>query len=463
MLWLLESSLKPRPDMITSSEGYAQRLAELLKQPTPRLDHRELEAFVQTFLSRRETFLCLVKDHGSPLYALDREALIAQGRHFLSAFRDCHSEIQPYYAVKSNNHPEIARTLVGLGYGLDVSSGLELEMALECGATAIMFSGPGKLDDELELAVKHRACVTILLDSFAELERVERRAAECDATIRAGVRLTTLESGIWRKFGVPLDDLTRFFEAADHCKHVHLCGLQFHISWNLNPENQVRFISRLGTTMRGFDKKHLSAVEFLDVGGGYWPTEGEWLQPAATTAGILRKAAGDSPGDPSDHFKCAAVPIEEFGARLRHAIEEHLPPDLNFTLCCEPGRWLCHEAMHLLVTVADRKAPDLVITDAGTNAVGWERFETDFFPIINLTRPSTEEHECLVAGSLCTPHDLWGYTYFGEDIQPGDRLLVPNQGAYTYSLRQHFIKPLPPVVVMDRTRQSARSSGSQGR
>jgi diaminopimelate decarboxylase len=49
-------------------------------------------------------------------------------------------------------------------------------------------------------------------------------------------------------------------------------------------------------------------------------------------------------------------------------------------------------------------------------------------------------------GSLCTPHDLWGYGYWGEDIQPGDTLLIPNQGAYTYSLRQEFIKAVPQVV-----------------
>jgi diaminopimelate decarboxylase len=51
-----------------------------------------------------------------------------------------------------------------------------------------------------------------------------------------------------------------------------------------------------------------------------------------------------------------------------------------------------------------------------------------------------------VLGSLCTPHDVWGYGYFGEDIQIGDVLLIPCQGAYTYSLRQHFIKPIPKVV-----------------
>jgi len=100
------------------------------------------------------------------------------------------------------------------------------------------------------------------------------------------------------------------------------------------------------------------------------------------------------------------------------------------------------------MTVIDKKAPDLVITDAGTNAVGWERFESDYFPVLNLTRPSLKETPCNILGSLCTPHDVWGYAYWGEGIEPGDVLMIPAQGAYTYSLRQHFIKPLPQVATM---------------
>ena len=104
--------------------------------------------------------------------------------------------------------------------------------------------------------------------------------------------------------------------------------------------------------------------------------------------------------------------------------------------------------MHLLLTVIDRKTEDLVITDGGTNAVGWERFEHDYFPVLNLSRPALRENACAIMGSLCTPHDVWGYAYWGARIEPGDILLIPNQGAYTYSLRQHFIKALPKVVYL---------------
>ena len=117
-------------------------------------------------------------------------------------------------------------------------------------------------------------------------------------------------------------------------------------------------------------------------------------------------------------------------------------------IALEPGRWVCNDAVHLLMTVVDKKNGDIVITDAGTNAVGWERFEGDYFPVLNLTRPGPNENSCLILGSLCTPHDIWGAAYFGSGIEPGDVLMIPTQGAYTYSLRQDFIKPIPHVVAL---------------
>ena len=95
--------------------------------------------------------------------------------------------------------------------------------------------------------------------------------------------------------------------------------------------------------------------------------------------------------------------------------------------------------------MVDRKAPDLAILDGGINLVGWDRFETDYAPVLNLTRPSRTERPCRLLGSLCTPQDVFGFSSFGEDLLPGDVLLIPSQGAYTFSLAQEFIKPLPPV------------------
>lgn len=421
-------------------------LSRVLSEPVPELSTDALRDFVAPYLGNSRFYLNAVQSHGSPLYLLDTAVLRAKAARLKAAFKPVFSSVEYYYALKSNNHPDVARTLLTCGFGLDVSSGLELQAALDLGAREIVFSGPGKVDHELLLAAAHADKVVILMDSPGELERLAVVASRLKQTVRCGVRLTVNPNGLWRKFGIPLDALADFFGAAAQYPCIRLTGLQFHTSWNLSPRHQTAFIETLGKTIDKLPLSYKRAIEFVDIGGGYWPEEGEWLHPDATPAGRVREALGYPPGYPTPHHCLPAVPIETFAEQLGAAVRQHLFSVIPCRICIEPGRWLSHEAMHLLVTVVDKKAPDLVITDAGTNAVGWERFESDYFPVLNLTRPALSEHPCHILGSLCTPHDVWGYFYFGAAIETGDILMIPTQGAYTYSLRQNFIKPLPKVL-----------------
>jgi diaminopimelate decarboxylase len=415
------------------------------KGSSPLLAPERLQTFVSYYFERRDTYLQVLAKHPGPLYLQESSVLRARARRMRNAFQNRLPEVAFYFAVKSNNHPHVAGILIDEGFGLDVSSGLELEMALNLGAQDIVFSGPGKTTEELRLAIAHADRVVILMDSFGELARLAPLAAAMDSTVRCGVRLTVNPNGLWRKFGIPLQDLPAFLDAALQHSHVNLKGLQFHTSWNLSPKSQSTFIITLGEALADLPEAARTSIEFIDIGGGYWPEQGEWLQAAGTPEGKQREAFGQSAGEESTHFHLPATPIEMFAETLSAVIKTHLLSTVACRICLEPGRWICNDAVQLLMSVVDKKAPDLVVTDAGTNTVGWERFETDYFPVLNLTRPSLKEKSCHILGSLCTPHDVWGYTYFGTDIQPGDILMIPTQGAYTYSLRQTFIKPLPSV------------------
>lgn len=429
---------------------YIARAQEILDTKTPELPKEQLKRHVASYMDRRKEFTGLAEQHGSPLYVLEPAVLRDRARAFVSAFAAELPDVSVFYAVKSNSFPLVLRTLVEEGLGLDVSSGLELQIALECGAKEIVFSGPGKTDDELRLALDHADRVIVLMDSPGEMARLERLAAGCRTTIRTGLRLTTNPRGLWRKFGVPLTDLARMLRDAIQCSYVKFSGLQFHTSWNLIPASQSRFIRDLGQTLRDLPGQTRSAIQFIDIGGGYWPPQGEWLRAKGTSAGALRQMLLPDACKVDTHYRLSAMPIEKFASEIGKAIREHLPEELSCKICMEPGRWLCNDAMHLLMTVVDRKADDLVITDAGTNAIGWEQFETNYAPVINMTRQSLKEQRCDILGCLCTPHDVWGCAYWGKDIQPGDILLIPTQGAYTYSLRQEFIKPIPAVVTLDK-------------
>lgn len=434
------------------SDHIIEKVKNVLNAPTPLMDGQTLRAFVERFLNDRQRYIEIDRTFSTPLYVFEEEALVARAREFRQAFESVLPDVKPYYAIKSNYHAYLIQSLTLEGFGMDVSSGFELDLALRGGSPDIIFSGPAKMPDELRLACQNSDRVTVLMDSFGEVDRLQSAAAASGVVMRAGVRLTVEEKGLWRKFGISLDELEAFVAKVQQAPNIDWCGLEFHTSWNLNPSKQTTFLARIGRTLAGLDPQVLRKIRFLDIGGGYWPKEGEWLQPSATDDGKIIQTVEPKLTEGLDHRYLPAMPIDLFAREVAASIREHIFKYVDCRIIMEPGRWICHPSMHILLKVVDQKTPEIVITDGATNAAGWDRYETDYFPVINLSRPSLKEKECLICGSLCTPHDLWGYAYFGESIAPGDLLLVPTQGAYTYSLRQHFIKPLPPTVILRHDR-----------
>lgn len=415
---------------------------------TPLLSAKELRAYVEHYFNLSESYRNAITTHPSPLYILDTSILKERADRFRKAFSDLLPDVAFYYPVKSNNHPDVARTLLDSGFGLDVSSGLELQTAIDSGARDIIFSGPGKTKGELRLAVSHNDRVTVLIDSFGELARLQEIASAEDRPMRTGVRLSASRKSLWRKFGIAPEELPLFWEDTRKCSHIQFRGIHFHASWNRTPDIQCEFISLLGGLLSRLPNLCRERLEFIDIGGGFWPSQGDWLQAAGTREGKIKVSMGLDPGPAKVHYRMPSTTIERFAKELSRSIRRHIFPHVSARICFEPGRWICNDAMHVIMTVVDKKADDLVITDAGTNAIGWERFEIDYCPVLNLTRPSLRERQCNIMGSLCTPRDIWSYTYWGDDIREGDILMMPDQGAYTFSLRQHFIKPIPDVITL---------------
>lgn len=439
--------------------GLLNKAAGILRSRTALLNQDKIDELVRAVLAKREAYLNTVREHGSPLYLIEPEIIKARAREFVETFRKYIPRTEPFYALKSNNHPVMIETLTSSGFGIDVSSGWELDQALKHGAAKMIFSGPGKTDRELTKAVANHDKLIILMDSPGELERLAKITSESKTRIKAGIRVTTNEEGLWRKFGVPLRDLPKIFAAVEKLEFIDLCGIQFHTSWNLGPDAQCRFIEKLGDAIGTLSPARRARVEFIDIGGGYWPPQGEWVLPLGTPEGKLRQTILDRIETPLSHYYYPARPLEEFARAIGETLKKHIfALTGEIRVFAEPGRWISNDSMHIALTVIDRKHKDMVVTDGGNNIIGWERFETDYAPVINLSRPDTNERQCYIFGSLCTPHDIWGYSYHGKDIQPGDILMIPNQGAYTWSLRQRFIKPLPEAVV--HRQQSLESSVS---
>ena len=425
----------------------------ILKNREKPLPPEMLQSYVRSMLEKREILLESANTFGTPQYLFDEPALAQSLSRFHDAFSRRLERFRLFYAVKSNSFPGLCKVVSDAGHGLDVSSAVELSMALKTGCTSIVFSGPGKTDDEIRFALSHREKVTFLMDSVNELERVSRLAMEESASqgaVKAGIRIRGKHHGLWNKFGIPLEDLENLFKKACSSPAVHLQGLQFHTSWNRDPQAQVEMIRAVGACLKQkLSENDRAQLRFLDIGGGYWPERGEWLNPQNTLWGKLLVLFDPDHAFKNRHYYLKAKPLEVFSAEVSRAISLQGKPLSELEIWMEPGRWLSTPAMHILLKVVERKDGGMVITDGGINLLGWERPLTEFIPVINLSRPSLNEIPARVFGSLCTPMDIWGTSCFGRDLLPGDILLIPDQGSYTYSLRQSFIKPIARVVRYD--------------
>ncbi|MDA0748104.1 MAG: alanine racemase, partial [bacterium] len=429
-----------------------ERIQTLLDADDAPLYKGQLHGLVQQVFDNRETYLEAARAFGTPQYLVEESRLCDQVQRFNNAFQRPGRIVRTHYAFKANPSLCIVQALQRAGLSADASSGLELELALRCGFDRIVLSGPAKTDDELRLALHNADRVTVHLDSFRELDRLEALAAEMKTHIRAGVRLNTQGHGLWTKFGIPLNRLPDFVQHAQTLQHVQLGGIQFHLSWNRNANGYKETLAALRPFLEA--NSPAGGWTFIDIGGGYYPEDDEAAYPWLTPKGRLQSLLGEIPaeGPPPDwdmeYLLHPVMPIETMAQEVLDAFDACTTKLGNIELWLEPGRYMVNQTVQLMLSVIDVKGDELAITDGGTNLFGWERLESEHCPLINLTHPSDTQRPFRVYGSLCTPHDLWGYTCYGSTLLPGDVLLLPAQGSYVQTLAQRFIKPICQTVFL---------------
>ncbi len=438
--------------LVKDFEAGKKRVIESLKNEHSGI-RGSLYPIIAHTLKKKKDILALVKKHGTPFYAFDTKEVQKSIRDFRQPFERHIPGCEFFYAVKSNYHPFLLKEMTKQGVHLDVSSGRELQLALDAGAKKILFTGPGKGVEDLKVALKYANRITIHIDSFFELEKLGALTNKTKKTVRAGVRFFSSYHGSWSKFGIPMSDLELFWKKAKKYPYIKLEGLHFHTSHNRTTKRYQDVIRELGQYLH----EHTDiarCIKFIDMGGGYYPDHVEgyfpWSSayPWTRSSGYMIQYVNEQVGLPTQfeegYFLTESATPEQYAQDIAKAIKEHLSDLTNCTYYFEPGRILSNNSMHMVLRVEDVKGNG-VITDGGLNMAGWEFGQNFYYPMVNLTRPAKTEVRNIIYGPLCTPRDVWGYYCYAKKIMPNDILVIPNQGAYKYTLAQNFIKSVPPV------------------
>ncbi|HEU4404237.1 MAG TPA: diaminopimelate decarboxylase [Polyangiaceae bacterium] len=358
----------------------------------------------------------------TPFYAYDLDGVAGRARRLAEGFGARDHRI--FYAIKANSAGPLLARLRDEGLGVDVVSGGELRLCLRLGflPERIIFSGVGKSDAELDLALGAgpEGIGALQAESVEELGRVEARARALGRTARVSLRLNPdVEAGAHAhiatghdeaKFGIPFRDLDAALDEVARRPALRLGGLATHIGSQMTSiAPYERAAERLCEAARRWLDRGFG-LDFLDFGGGYGVDYG-----------------GGCEAEPADFARAALGALDRAGlGRLR----AH----------CEPGRALVAPEGALVTRVVQVKRwrhPETagwLFTDAGMHTLLRPALYGARHRIEALGAPPGRGPEAAwrLAGPVCESSDEFG-TYRLPDPPP-EALVVRDAGAYGYTM-----------------------------
>jgi diaminopimelate decarboxylase len=350
---------------------------------------------------------------GTPFYCYSTATLTRHYQVFAGAFADVPALV--CYAMKANSNQAVVRTLARLGAGADVVSGGELKRARTAGIPAdkIMFSGIGKTEAELALAVDEGIlCVNV--ESEPELELLSSIAASKGRTANVSVRVNPdidakthhkIATGkAENKFGIPISRAREVYTHAGKLKGLKVAGVDMHIGsqiTELDPFGNAFALLAEFVRMLRTDGHTISHV---DLGGGL---------------GIPYRDNDEPPPHP-----------EAYAEVVKRATR-----DLDCRLIFEPGRLLVGNA-GILVTrvlfVKHGEAKTFVVVDAAMNDLIRPTLydaHHEIWPVAE--RPSSAGRiRADVVGPVCESGDFLAVNRDLVEPASGALLAVMSAGAY---------------------------------
>ena len=371
----------------------------------------------------------LAEQYGTPLFVYDEQHLRNRCHEALAAFGDGVA-----YGGKAFLCKAMARLVNEEGLILDVATGGEAYVALMAGVPPdrMVMHGNNKSDEEIGTAL-HAGIGRIVVDSFAELDRIERIGADLGGTPKVLIRVTpgveahtheyVMTGQVDSKFGFGLASgaAMEAVRRAQASSAMDLVGIHAHIG------SQIFLLHSYGKAI-------------------------ELLAPFVKEAGVDELCLGGGLGVPYVEGE-EAPKIADWANELKQACADN---GITARITAEPGRAIAATAAVTLYRVGTiKEIPDVrtyVSVDGGMSdnprpvlyGSGYEAF----MPRLTLAerpRPVT------VVGKHCESGDvLVRDARVPQELGVGDVLCTPVTGAYGFSMGSNYNKVPRPAVVFVR-------------
>jgi len=371
----------------------------------------------------------IAKRVGTPFYVYSARTLRRHFRVFDEAFSGTDHLI--CYAMKALSNLSILKLFASMGSGFDIVSAGELMRCMRAGADprTIVFSGVGKTEAEIAAALE-AGILMINVESRPELHRIAEVAGRMQRRAPVSLRVNPdLDPGTHphistghrdSKFGVPLSQVSEYYEEARGLKNLEIVGLSTHIGSQIT--DTAPFAEAAGKVKRIVTDLRASGVElkYLDIGGGL---------------GIPYQ---ENPPPPSEYAAAMLGPIRGLGLKI----------------ISEPGRVLVGNAGVLVTRVLYMKETDVkrfVIVDGAMNDLIRPVLYEAYHAITQVDRRTVGKLIVAdVVGPVCESGDFFAREREMPEPAAGDLLAVMSAGAYGMVMASNYnSRPRAPEILVD--------------
>ena len=345
-----------------------------------------------------------------PVYCIRKNSILSASRYFKKKFPG-----KILYAVKTNPHEEVIKTLIKSEIDqFDVASIEEIKTVRKFSQSAkCSYMHTVKSKESIHEAYFKYGIRTFALDTKDELTKIIRNtnnAKDLELFVRVAVSNEHAEIDLSKKFGALNSEAVGLLRLVK--QHAKKIGLSFHVgSQCMHPISYHKGIVEIGSII----KKTKIIPDYINVGGGF-PTIYPDLIPQS---------------------------LDNYLREIKKSLED-LNLDNKTQIICEPGRALVAESGSTIVRVNLKKKQKLYINEGTYGTL----FDAGNPNIVFPSKMIKESSNKIISKKL-TAFDFYGPTCDSMDYMKGP-FLLPNNikendyielgqlGAYGLTFRTQF-------------------------